>query len=205
MSGARLLQQACNATSCGSRSRAPRSGPPSRCPIRRRRRPRSGCTSRMASQLARRPMTSTSASGNPGREPLWFGARSWYRASTSSTSWHHRSGRPPRWAKRMEVDVDVSPDLWDEMTDFSLTAYDSTGQQLRGGNQPMNYAFGRLGVTFPDSLKGRPVVVELYPAFARLPGHSWKGRARIRFLGLDEPVGEPGELSVVAGGRAVEI
>ena len=111
--------------------------------------------------------------------------------------------RPPRWAKRMEVDVDVSPDLWDEMTDFSLTAYDSTGQQLRGGNQPMNYAFGRLGVTFPDSLKGRPVVVELYPAFARLPGHSWKGRARIRFLGLDEPVGEPGELSVVAGGRAV--
>ena len=111
--------------------------------------------------------------------------------------------RPPRWAKRMEVDVDVSPDLWDEMTDFSLTAYDSTGQQLRGGNQPMNYAFGRLGVTLPDSLKGRPVVVELYPAFARLPGHSWKGRARIRFLGLDEPVGEPGELSVVAGGRAV--
>ena len=103
----------------------------------------------------------------------------------------------------MEVDVDVSPDLWDEMTDFSLTAYDSTGQQLRGGNQPMNYAFGRLGVTLPDSLKGRPVVVELYPAFARLPGHSWKGRARIRFLGLDEPVGEPGELSVVAGGRAV--
>ena len=111
--------------------------------------------------------------------------------------------RPPRWAKRMEVDVDVSPDLWDEMTDFSLTAYDSTGQQLRGGNQPMNYAFGRLGVTLPESLKGRPVVIELYPAFAKLPGHSWKGSARIRFLGLDEPVGAGGELSVVAGGRAV--
>src|SRR5437899_12350913 len=89
------------------------------------------------------------------------------------------------------------------MTDFSLTAYDSTGQQLRGGNHPMNYAFGRLGVTLPDSLKGKPVVIELYPAFARLPGHSWKGSARIRFLGLDEPVGEAGDLSVVAGGRDV--
>ena len=58
-------------------------------------------------------------------------------------------------------------------------------------------------MALPDSLKGRPVVIELYPAFAKLPGHPWKGSARIRFLGLDEPVGGSDPLSVVAGGRSV--
>ena len=111
--------------------------------------------------------------------------------------------RPPRWAKRMEVDVQVSADLWDEMTDFAITAYDSTGEQLPGGSEPMNYAFGRMSLTLPDSAKGRSILIELYPAFAKLPGHSWSGSARIRFLGLDEPVGEGGDVSVVAGGRAI--
>src|SRR2546427_375894 len=32
--------------------------------------------------------------------------------------------RPPSWAKRMEVDIDLPPDLWDEFTDFAVTAYD---------------------------------------------------------------------------------
>ncbi|HWC75116.1 MAG TPA: S8 family serine peptidase [Gemmatimonadales bacterium] len=111
--------------------------------------------------------------------------------------------RPPRWARRMEVDVELTPDFWDEITDFAITASDSTGQQLRGGNKPMNYAFGRMNVAVPDSLKGKAIVIELYPAFAKLPGHTWKGTARIRFLGLDEPIGEGGELSLVAGGRTI--
>ncbi len=111
--------------------------------------------------------------------------------------------RPPAWAKQMEVDVEVSPNLWDEMTDFSITAYDSTGQQVRGGNEPMNYAFGRLTLTLPESVRRRPVTIELYPAFAKAPGHSWKGTTQVRFLGPDEPVGEGSELSVVAGGRTI--
>src|SRR6266540_3104433 len=111
--------------------------------------------------------------------------------------------RAPRWAKRMEVDLDLPPDLWDEMTDLSVTVYDSSGQQLRGGNQPVNYAFGRMGVALSDSVTSIPLTVELYPAFAKLPGHVWKGTVRIRFLGPDEPVGERGALSVVAGGRRI--
>ena len=111
--------------------------------------------------------------------------------------------RPPRWAKQMEVDVQVSPELWDEMTDFAITAYDSAGQQVRGGNEPMNYAFGRLSVAVPENLKGTPITIELYPAFAKLPGHSWQGTALVRFLGPDEPIAGGGELSVVAGGRTV--
>jgi len=111
--------------------------------------------------------------------------------------------RAPRWARRMEVDVQLPPELWDEMTDFSVTVYDSTGQQIRGGNQPVNYAFGRMGVQLTDSMTGIPLTIELYPAFARLPGHTWRGTTRVRFLGPDEPAGDGGQLSVIAGGRTV--
>jgi hypothetical protein len=111
--------------------------------------------------------------------------------------------RPPRWAKRMEVDLDLPPNLWDELTDFSLTIYDSTGQQIQGGNHPVNYAFGRLTLALTDSTIGVPLTVELFPAFARLPGHAWRGTARIRFLGPDEVVGDREPLSVVAGGRVL--
>jgi len=111
--------------------------------------------------------------------------------------------RAPRWAKRMEVDLELSPDLWDELTDLSVTVYDSTGQQVRGGNEPVNYAFGRMRLALSDSLIGIPLAIEFYPAFARLPGHAWRGTVRVRFLGPDEPVGVGGSLSVVAGGRTV--
>jgi len=111
--------------------------------------------------------------------------------------------RAPRWAKRMEVDLALAPDLWDELTDLSITVYDSTGQQVRGGNQPVNYAFGRMSMALSDSVIGVPLTIEFYPAFARLPGHSWRATARARFLGPDDPVGDGGTLSVVAGGRAV--
>src|SRR6266545_3444159 len=111
--------------------------------------------------------------------------------------------RAPRWAKRMEVDLELPPALWDELTDLSITVYDSTGQQVRGGNQPVNYAFGRMSMALSDSVIGVPLTIEFYPAFARLPGHSWRATARARFLGPDDPVGEGGSLSVVAGGRTV--
>jgi len=111
--------------------------------------------------------------------------------------------RPPRWAKRMEIDLDLPPELWDELTDFSVTIYDSTGEQVRGGNEPMNYPFGRMSLALSDSLRGVPLTVELYPAYARLPAHPWHGEARVRFLGPDEPVSDGGVLSVVAGGRTV--
>ncbi|MFN2570011.1 MAG: S8 family serine peptidase [Gemmatimonadales bacterium] len=111
--------------------------------------------------------------------------------------------RPPRWAKRIEVDIELSPDLWDELTDFGFTIFDSTGQQVKGGSQPVNYAFGRMSVNLSDSLTRTPLTIELLPAFAKLPAHAWRGTARVRFLGPDEPAGEGGAISVVAGGRAV--
>ena len=112
--------------------------------------------------------------------------------------------RAPAWAKRAEVDVQVPPDLWDELTDFSVTVYDSTGQQIPGANEAVNYAFGRLSFALPDKLAGRPLTVEFYPAFARLPGRAWRGSARIRFLGREKVLGDKDgtDLAVVSGGRA---
>jgi subtilisin family serine protease len=110
--------------------------------------------------------------------------------------------RIPPWAKRMEVDVQLTPSLWDELTDFTITVYDSAGQHLPGGNVPVNYAFGRLGFAVPEVLAGHPITVEFYPAFARVSGHPWRGAARVRFLGTAKRVGSGGDVSVVAGGRA---
>ena len=110
--------------------------------------------------------------------------------------------RAPIWAKRAEVDVQLTPDLWDELTDFSLTISDSAGQQIPGANEAVNYAFGRLSFDVPEKLAGQPLTVEFYPAFAKLPGHAWRGTARIRFLGRERALGNERDLSVVAGGRA---
>jgi len=110
--------------------------------------------------------------------------------------------RAPAWARRAEVDLQLTPDLWDELTDFSMTVYDSTGQQIPGGNQAVNYAFGRLAFAVPEQLWGRPLTVEFFPAFAKLPGHPWRGTAQIRFLGKERALGDGSDLSVVAGGRA---
>ena len=110
--------------------------------------------------------------------------------------------RAPTWARRAEVDVQLPPELWDEFTDFTVTAYDSTGQQVPGGNEAVNYAFGRLSFELPAWLAGGPLTVELYPAFARTTGHPWRGAVQIRFLGPLKPAGGGADLSVVAGGRA---
>jgi hypothetical protein len=111
--------------------------------------------------------------------------------------------RAPAWAKRAEVDVQLNADLWDELTDFSVTVYDSTGQHLPGANEAVNYAFGRLSFEVPEKLTGRPLTVEFYPAFAKLPGHAWRGSARIRFIGREKALGDKDgtDLSVVSGGR----
>jgi hypothetical protein len=110
--------------------------------------------------------------------------------------------RAPTWAKRVVVDLQLTPELWDELTDFSLTVYDSTGQQLPGGNEAVNYAFGRLSFGLPEKFAGQLLTVEFYPAFAKLPGHPWRGNVRMRFLGKEKPLGNGSDLSVVAGGRA---
>jgi len=83
--------------------------------------------------------------------------------------------RAPRWRGAWKW-ISSFPRSVGRADDLSVTVYDSSGQQLRGGNQPVNYAFGRMSITLSDSVIGIPLTVELYPAFARLP--ATRGRAR---------------------------
>ncbi len=111
--------------------------------------------------------------------------------------------RVPAWAERMAVDVQVAPELWDQLTDDAVTVFDSSGQQVN--NAPLNYALGRQDFRLPEGLAGRPVTIELFPAFARMDAaHAWQAQVRVRFLAA-QPVAAGGEQSlvVVAGGRAL--
>ena len=113
--------------------------------------------------------------------------------------------RVPDWAGQATVDVAMPPEQWDDFTDFGVTDFDSSGQQV--GQGALNYAFGRHAVDARAvaTLRGRALTVELFPAFARYNGaHPWRATVRVRFL-LAQPrsVGGGTDVHVVAGGRSV--
>lgn len=109
--------------------------------------------------------------------------------------------RVPDWAARAVVDVAMPREQWDDFTDFGVTDFDSTGQQV--GQGALNYALGRHTVAIPATLRGHPMTVELFPAFARDDGaHPWRATVRVRFLlGTPRSSGDGAEMSVVPGGR----
>jgi len=109
--------------------------------------------------------------------------------------------RVPDWASRAVVDVAMPREQWNDFTDFGVTDFDSTGQQL--GQGALNYAFGRHAVAVPPALRGHPFTVELFPGFARENGaHPWLASVRIRFLlAQPRPLGGGADVSVATGGR----
>ncbi len=109
--------------------------------------------------------------------------------------------RVPDWASRAVIDVQMPREQWEEFTDFGVTEFDSTGQQA--GQGALNYAFGRHGFEVPATLKGHPLTVELFPAFAHECGaHPWHATVRVRFLLREgQPAGDGRDVTVVAGGR----
>jgi tripeptidyl-peptidase II len=112
--------------------------------------------------------------------------------------------RVPAWASGAEVDVAMPPEQWDAFTDFGVTVYDSSGQQV--ATSPMNYAVGRLHIPMRKAMIGQTWTVELFPAYARpVTGVApvWRATVRVRFL-LAAPrrLGWSSDLTVVGGARA---
>src|SRR5438876_2806155 len=108
----------------------------------------------------------------------------------------------PDWAATAVVEVEVPREQWREFTDFGVTEFDATGQQVSQG--PLEYALGRQTFAVPAALQGHPLIVELYPGFASVKGvHPWRGKVRVRFL-LSEPrpLGDGRDITVLPGGRA---
>ncbi len=110
--------------------------------------------------------------------------------------------RVPAWADRAEIDVQLPREQWNDFTDFGVTEFDAAGQQAAQG--AMNYAFGRQTFGVPGTLKGGPLTVELFPAFARDGGaHPWRATVRVRFLlRAGDPFGDRSTVTVLPGGRA---
>jgi hypothetical protein len=89
----------------------------------------------------------------------------------------------PLWARKAIVEVWVSRDGWDAVTDFSITLYDHDGAQI--GQGAMNYDFNRVEAKLPEHRTAPfPVQVELFPAFAHdtAPGR-FPVRMRVTFTG----------------------
>ena len=109
--------------------------------------------------------------------------------------------RVPAWAARAEVDVEMPREQWNRFTDFGVTVFDSTGQQVNQG--PLNYAVGRQKFAVPEGLAGQVLTVELFPASAQAgPVPPWRATVRVRFLLKEPRVAQAGkDVTVVAGGR----
>jgi hypothetical protein len=109
----------------------------------------------------------------------------------------------PEWASRADVLVEMPRPQWALFTDFGLSVYDSSSQQVTAA--PLNYARGRAAFDVPVSLAGHAALIELYPAFARPDSAPpWQASVRIRFFTDSlEAAGASQSLTVVAGGRSV--
>lgn len=110
--------------------------------------------------------------------------------------------RVSEWAARVVIDVTMPREQWNDFTDFGVTDYDSTGQQV--GQGALNYAVGRHTLTVPPALRGHPLTIELFPAFAREDGvHPWPAQVSVRFLlAAPRPLGDGTDMKVVPGGHA---
>ncbi len=109
--------------------------------------------------------------------------------------------RAPVWAASAEVDVQMPREQWDRFTDFGVTVFDSSGQQVAQG--PLNYAVGRLTFDLPAELRGTPLTIELFPALAVTANAApWRATVRARFLlPAPRPIDGAKAVSVVSGAR----
>jgi hypothetical protein len=70
----------------------------------------------------------------------------------------------PGWARRVEIDMQLDPGFWRQVTDFGLTLLDDDGRFL--ATAPQNYAFGRLEADLPAGRPDRQAEIVLGPGFA---------------------------------------
>jgi tripeptidyl-peptidase-2 len=170
--------------------------------------PLSGVSVAVRAEIARLALAETEAS-NPGTgsaggrlSATLLGAQRAFEVTGRGARAESLTVRVPDWASRAVVDVRMPREQWNDFTDFGVTAFDSAGQQV--GQGAMNYAFARQSLEVPADLKGAPVTVELFPAFARAGGaHPWRATVWIGFLLSEErPFGRETDVKVVAGGRA---
>ena len=101
---------------------------------------------------------------------------------------YRRAFDAPGWATQVIVGVQLTPELWNTVTDFGIIVYDSAGAQL--GQAAMNYTFQRVTADLPPNRgTGFPVTVELFPAFAHpAPPGTFTAMVRVAFVGTPRTI-----------------
>ena len=70
-----------------------------------------------------------------------------WQAEVQAGGPYTRTFTAPEWATQVVVEVRLSPEFWNTVTDFGVTLFDRDGAQL--GQGPMNYDFNRVTVDLP--------------------------------------------------------
>ena len=109
----------------------------------------------------------------------------------------------PPWARRVTVEVAVSPDLWSAWTDLGVTLFDAAGQQV--AQEPQNYALARLPVTLDSARAAQPLLLELFPAWAdAAAARPWTAAVALRIPREQAvPLGAVAAVQIVPGGRVL--
>jgi hypothetical protein len=143
------------------------------------------------------------ASVNVTAAAAWVGAERRWDVTGRGAQAESISVTVPLWAARASVQVTMPVAQWEQFTDFGVTVFDSSGQQVHGA--ALNYARGLQTFDVPGASAGRPVWLELYPGFARTDAAPpWRATVRIRFFSDSlQGLGSSHLLNVVAGARAV--
>ncbi len=111
-----------------------------------------------------------------------------WQAEVQAGGPYTRTFTAPEWATQVVVEVRLSPEFWNTVTDFGVTLFDRDGAQL--GQGPMNYDFNRVTVDLPAK-RGPdfPVTLELFPAFARpVPPASFTAAVQLAFVAPPRPI-----------------
>jgi tripeptidyl-peptidase-2 len=117
-----------------------------------------------------------------------IGIETGWEATVERGGPYRRTFTAPAWATAAVVEVQLTPEFWNGVTDFGIVLYDSAGAQL--GQGAMNYAFHRVTVDLPAKRPAAyPVTVELFPAFARpQPPASFAASVRLAYTGPARPL-----------------
>jgi len=114
----------------------------------------------------------------------------------ATTSW---SVPVPAWAKRVRVESEVTPEQWEQVTDFAITLFDAQGARI--AVEAMSFPYDRLEADLPAHRAGGfTAMVELFPGFAGPPPAHYPVRVRVRFEGDPRALLGPVRLTFPFGG-----
>lgn len=135
------------------------------------------------------------AGGAPVSGRVVGASHTWSLARSGSTPWRMEVALP-RWAERVEVDVEVPVADWERFTDLGMTVFTETGKRIVA--DPLHYPFGRTRFAAPPVAS---VVLELFPALALAHDRdAWNAEVTIRALARS-----PVALSAAGGSGALVV